>query len=261
MPGARNMARDEAEARCAGPGIPVATLRLYGFEPPAVTLGRFQDLEGTVDPVLCAREGIDVVRRATGGLAILHLEDFTYSVVMRSSGGKVPGRRECFDDVARGIVAALGTLGVEAAQVEHGRRDEEGGPWCVEGITGVDIEWNGKKICGSAQRVFAGGVLQHGSLFLRDTADVMARIGAGGRSGSTGGARFAALDEAVGRAVSREEMSVAFREGFESEMRVSLETGSLTDAELELAEELERTKYAGKGWTTGRWPEGAVGGL
>jgi lipoyl(octanoyl) transferase len=261
MTGRENMARDEAEALCSSPGTPAATLRLYRFDPPAVTIGRFQRVEDTVDLPACEREGVTVVRRATGGLAILHLEDFTYSVVMRSRGGRVPGRRECFDSVAKGILSALMSLGVEASQVEHARTEARDGAWCLEGILGVDLEWNGRKICGSAQRVFAGAVLQHGSLFLKDEAETMARISAGGRRSGGSVGRFASVEEAAGREVTREELATAFKSGFEGALGIRLEPGKLTDPELELAEELGRRKYGREEWNVGRGPESRGSGL
>lgn len=231
--GASNMARDEAVARLVGPGDP-PTLRAYRFEPPAVTVGRFQSLDG-IDTAACAAAGIDLVRRPTGGLAILHAGDFTYSFVT-GDVDRAAGRDRCFDMVAAGICAALRRLGIEAGQVAHGGRGAGGG-WCFEGAFGVDLEWAGSKICGSAQRVYEGSILQHGSLFLESAVAGVPRIDT--PVGRPDGRAFTTVSEAAGRRVAWEEMLEAFEKGFASAHGIRFELGSLTEAEQETARGIE----------------------
>lgn len=231
--GAGNMARDEAVARLTGREDP-PTLRVYRFEPPAVTVGRFQSLRG-IDVRGCRSAGIDVVRRPTGGLAIFHSGDFTYGFVM-GSDDRTGDRSRCFDMVAAGIRAALRELGVEARQVAHGGRSAREG-WCFEGVYGVDLEWEGRKICGSAQRVYERSILQHGSLFLGFQEEAACRVDK--PPGRTGGAAFATVGEAAGRRVGWDEMLEAFEKGFRSALGLSFERGRLGEAELEAAAGLE----------------------
>ena len=118
--------------------------------------------------------------------------------------------------------------------MEHQSGGSESGGWCFEGVFGVDLEFKGRKICGSAQRVFGVSVLQHGSLFLEDTSEMMRRISSSARAGEKSGAGFTNLREATGGTVRWDEMLEAFKSGFESALGVLLEPGRLTPDELEM---------------------------
>ncbi len=250
--GAENMARDEAMARCVGQGLADATLRAYRFKPPAVTIGRFQDFPGGINLEECALERISVVRRPTGGLAILHMEDFTYSVVLPTAGTGPGVRERYFDLVAGAIIEALGALGISAGQVRHRARGLAGA-WCFEGVFGIDLEHDGRKICGSAQRVFSGAVLQHGSLFLRETAETLDRLTGARAGGMAGGPGFITLGEAARERVSWEEVLDAFVNGFERALDVVLKPGALTPGEESLARRLLVEKYTDEEWLRHPW--------
>jgi len=245
--GTVNMARDEAlalNARVEG----MNTLRAYRFEPPAITIGRFQRLDGGIDPERSASFGIDVVRRPTGGLAILHQNDFTYSVATQASGSGPRERDRHFDRIASAILASLRSLGISASQVRHESGGGERGDWCFDGVSGVDLEWAGKKICGSAQRIFQGAVLQHGSLFLARPETPLVLESHRDKEGSTGGPGFTTLEEAAGRKVTWDEVLDAFIRGFGRALGASLEPGDMTDREIELAARLVSQKYSDKVW-------------
>ncbi len=168
LDGASNMALDSAmaEALAAGGGAP--TLRLYGWSPWAISLG-YNQREEEIDAARCRESGIDVVRRPTGGRAILHAEELTYCVVMPS------GRRSILDvynDISRALVRGLSLFGVEATLQrsqpnfpEH-YRSPSAIP-CFTASARYEIEWDGRKLVGSAQRRVTGAtnvVLQHGSI-------------------------------------------------------------------------------------------------
>lgn len=243
------MARDEALALHSVRG---ATLRAYRFEPPAITVGRFQRFPGGIDTRACAREGIDVVRRPTGGLAILHMNDFTYSVVAPAEGTGAAERDRHFDLIADSLLAALDNLGIEAVQVRHESRQVDSGDWCFQGVFGVDLEWRGRKICGSAQRLFAGSVLQHGSMFLSGPGDKPERISRGGAPAVSKKARFATLEEAAGRVVRWSEVLEALRKGFVTALGIALEPCEMSVEEVEEARRLAVAKYSKKRWLEGR---------
>ena len=112
-PGAENMAVDEAvfEAHAAGESSPA--LRVSGWRPRAVSLGRFQRAESSVDLEACRRLGVDVVRRPTGGRAILHTEqEVTFSVVLSGKRLGTTGVMDSYQALAGGIVAGLRRLGL-----------------------------------------------------------------------------------------------------------------------------------------------------
>ena len=260
MDGVKNMSRDEALASCARGNAPAA-LRAYSFDPPAITIGRFQRVPSDVDLEAGAVGDVGVVRRPTGGLAILHANDFTYSVAVPASSAGVSERNTVFSMVAEAIIMALEVLGVQAHQVSHGNGPPARGDWCFESVFGVDLEWRGRKICGSAQRWWAGCILQHGSLFLEEPPDRVGSKVACMRSARSGRAPFVTVGEAAGRPVTWEQVLAAFQTGFERALGITLRPGHLSKEEEELAGRLAAEKYGRAGWLL--YPErtGHVRGL
>jgi lipoate-protein ligase A len=170
--GARNMAVDVELARQAADGGNTFTVRVYGWNPPAISLGWNQSWdEIRMDKVQEA--GIEVVRRPTGGRGILHENELTYSVVMRADGANVPS---IYNRISLALVAGLQKMGVDAT-LERSQphfpslyRKAESAA-CFVSSARNEITVGGKKLVGSAQRRYSalnGGeiVLQHGSILL-----------------------------------------------------------------------------------------------
>jgi lipoate-protein ligase A len=209
--GYENMAVDEALMLCVARGDAPPTLRLYGWRPPGVSLGYFQEVEGQIDVAECKRRGYTVVRRPTGGRAILHDDEVTYSVAVRQQD--LPGGERLlasYREISRGVEEGLRTIGVAAAMAkgsaqwsvgsgqqrrtpdERGRRGGASPPYsdvqagrgapaaCFAKAARSDMTVDGRKIVGSAQVRRHGAILQHGSIPLRvNMGDVAAVIGAG----------------------------------------------------------------------------------
>ena len=148
-------------------GLP--TVRIFRWQPWAISLGHHQNIDD-IDVPKCAQDGIDVVRRPTGGRAILHAEELTYSVVMRT------GRRSVLDvynEISKGLLHGLQLFGAEAelqkSQPTTGQayRQRSSIP-CFSSSARYEIEWRGRKLVGSAQHRYTTGdqhvVLQHGSI-------------------------------------------------------------------------------------------------
>ena len=161
-------------------GAPPA-LRLYRWRPPALSLGHFQ-AESDVDEDACDRHGVEVVRRPTGGAALLHGGDLTYAAVLPRPAGADGRVDSLYQWLARGLIAGLGRLGVAAQTARH---DGPPGPVCFAGQQGADLRVGERKVCGSAQVRRAGAVLQHGSILLHrlafDETDLL--LGAHDRTG------------------------------------------------------------------------------
>jgi len=155
------MAADAALLADVAGGAPPA-LRLYRWVPPALSLGRFQP-DTDVDRAACARLGVPVVRRPTGGRGLLHGGDLTYAVAMPRPAGAAGRVDAVYELLAAGLVAGLARLGVEAAVARH---DGPSGPVCFAGQQGADLRVGERKLCGSAQVRQGGAVLQHGSILL-----------------------------------------------------------------------------------------------
>jgi lipoate-protein ligase A len=159
------MAADEALLDDVVAGAPPA-LRLYRWTRPALSLGRFQPA-ADVDDDACARLGVDVVRRPTGGRGLLHGGDLTYAVAMPLPSGPDGRVDAVYRRLAGALIAGLAGLGVEAAVARH---DGPAGPVCFAGQQGADLRVGDRKLCGSAQVRRDGAVLQHGSILLERLA-------------------------------------------------------------------------------------------
>src|SRR5262249_4320483 len=154
-PGKFNMEFDERLAESAQDDPETAILRVYGWNPPAVSIGVHQS-ESDFDISLLGREGIDLVRRPTGGRAILHAHELTYSVVMPV---RDPGPRETYRFISRGILRGLSLLGIEAvvSDQDRGLRVQPEDPAsvpCFSSTAKDEIQFEGRKLVGSAQRRF-----------------------------------------------------------------------------------------------------------
>jgi lipoyl(octanoyl) transferase len=151
-------------------------LRLYRWVPPALSVGRFQP-DDDVDVDACLRLGVEVIRRPTGGRALLHGGDLTYAVVMRRPDGAAGAVDAVYRHVARGLIRGLARLGVDAAVARHDKPVGPAGAVCFASQQGADLRVGERKLCGSAQVHREGAVLQHGSILLErlgfDETDVL----------------------------------------------------------------------------------------
>ncbi len=163
-----NMAVDEATAAAFGNRLVPPTLRLYGWRPPAVSIGYFQKLGNSVDVEMCKSLGIDVVRRPTGGRAVLHEHEVTYSVVV---GEDYPGMpksiTESYRFICMGIIEGLRLLGadvgLQSARYKEGIGSSSA---CFDAASMYEVLHEGKKLVGSAQVRKNGVILQHGSILV-----------------------------------------------------------------------------------------------
>jgi lipoate-protein ligase A len=215
-PGEENMRRDIALLdACARGEIPGA-VRLYGFAPACLSLGRMQPLDD-VDLAACARDGLDVVRRPSGGRAVLHDQEVTYSVVCRSTDPVFGGRvLEACSRIHEAVASGLALLGVSTtprAMPANLRRDAREGAAVADCFARPAahelLDHRGRKLVGSAQARRAGALLQHGSVLL-DSPRAAAYLH--GDAGSTAGG--VGVRELLGRQVSREELVAALAAGF-----------------------------------------------
>jgi len=161
------MAVDEAILRCHLRESNPSTLRLYGWKRPAVSLGYFQKTDETVNSRYCRERGIDIVRRPTGGRAVCHGHDLTYSVVSREDATRFRGGiMETYRLLSECIRRGLKRAGIETAIAQpHGTEDAaEGGGCCFSVPAQYELLAGGRKICGSAQMRVRGVFLQHGSI-------------------------------------------------------------------------------------------------
>ncbi|HNT23774.1 MAG TPA: lipoate--protein ligase family protein [Anaerolineales bacterium] len=255
--GAWNMAVDEAILAATGRGEAPPTLRLYAWDPPCLSLGYAQPAADVDLPALQAR-GWHLVRRPTGGRAILHTDELTYSICGPLTEPRLAGSViESYRILSAALLAALHRLGLPAqSQATPGPANPNGkGPVCFETPSNYEITAHGKKLVGSAQARRREGVLQHGSFPLTGDlqritqvlvfADPAARSTAAERLL----ARATTAQAVLGRAPSWQEAAQAYIAAFEETLHLSLQPAELTPIELEEAARLADEKFAHPSWT------------
>ena len=236
-----NMALDEAVMRAVSQGMSPNTVRFYRWRPSAVSIGYFQAVRRVVNLEACRRYGVDVVRRITGGGAVYHDQDgeLTYSLIASEDSQAIPDDiMESYRLICGGIVSGLRMLGVEA-----------------EFKPVNDVAVRGRKVSGSAQTRRMGVVLQHGTVLLDVDVEKMFTVLRVPKEKirdkliSDIKQRVTSLTMELGRKPGFREVAEALKEGFEEELGVELEPGTLTEWEASEAERLAREKYSTEWWT------------
>ncbi len=263
---AENMAVDEAIFEQVAAGDSAPALRIYGWMPPGVSVGYFQSLDRGVHLDAIAGRGYDLVRRPTGGRAIIHHHEVTYSVSIRTDqleGGETIHRS--YRAISRGIEAGLARLGIVAHVPKERHRAPVKGrdlpSVCFAASLGGDMEIDGRKIVGSAQMRRAGAILQHGSIPLRiDLDEHLDILGepCGDDDDTKRMLRRAAVgvEDALGRSVSFEEVGRAVVDGFAEAFGLEFDEQPLSDDELAEARALVETKYSTDAWNLTRGRKG-----
>ena len=261
--GAANMAMDQALAEAAAAGDAPPTLRFYRWHPPAVSLGRHQPI-GDVDADVVQQLGYEIVRRPTGGRAILHTDELTYAVTAAADEPRVSGSlMDAYLRLSNALLSGLQRVGLNA---DKAAGDVRAGPnvsaACFEVPSAYEITAHGRKLIGSAQSRRAGYVLQHGSLplvgdigrlidVLALPADERARL----RAELVG--RATTLAEAMG--VEENDPSLDFKhvaqaiiQGFGELLNLTFKPAQPSATELRRTAELIREHYANPEWLAHR---------
>ena len=254
--GAWNMALDEAILEHIGRGESIPTLRLYAWEPPCLSLGQAQPF-ADVDMARLKERGWEVVRRATGGRAILHTDELTYSVIAPNEEPRVAGTvLESYNRLAQALLLAVKELELPV-EMKEGRVNNGSvpNPVCFEVPSTYEITVDGKKLIGSAQARKKEGVLQHGSLpLLGDLARICQALAFENEAARETASkrlleRATTVESALGRQVSWEAAAQAFVHAFEAQLGLSFVKGNLSESESKRTEELVKEKYDHPSWT------------
>ncbi|GHV61340.1 octanoyltransferase LipM [Spirochaetia bacterium] len=239
-----NMALDEALLEAVSRGASLPVLRFYGWTPPTVSLGYFQGIREEVDLDACKRHGVGVVRRISGGGAVFHQAELTYSIIMKEThplaGNDI---QASYATLCAAIVAGLAHLGVASQFVPIN-----------------DIIAGGRKISGNAQGRRKGCVLQHGTILLENDLDLMFELlrvpseKIRGKLIADVKERVTSLKALLGRSVSFDEAAAAMTAGFKEALSLELvETPvSAPLPERDRARELAATKFAAPEWLYSR---------
>ena len=262
--GAANMALDQALAEATAAGAPPPTLRFYRWQPPAVSLGRHQPAN-EIDADAADARGYEIVRRPTGGRAILHTDEFTYSVTAAADEPRVAGTlMDAYLRLSNALLAGLKIVGLAADKAAGDvRAGRDVSAVCFEVPSAYEITGpDGRKLIGSAQSRRAGYVLQHGSLPLTGDigrlVDVLAlpdKVRERLRRDIT--ERACTLAQALGvpddhPQVQFEAVADAIAQGFGATLNLNFRRAQPAPAELRRAAQLVRTHYANPEWVNYR---------
>ncbi|MEE9223579.1 MAG: biotin/lipoate A/B protein ligase family protein [Thermoplasmata archaeon] len=235
---ARNMATDESVLHHVASGDSPPTFRLYGWKPPAVSIGYFQSLAEEVDLDVCDELGVEVVRRITGGGAVFHDDEVTYSAVIPENWGSVPDSiPESYEYICGGILKGLEGLGIDA----H-----------FQGLN--DIVAGGKKISGNAQTRRKGVILQHGTILISIDLERMFTLlkvpseKTRKKLIDSAKERVTSINDILTSHVSFEDVVSALAGGFERSLGVEFERSELSEDELSMADKVASEKYGAEDW-------------
>ena len=247
--GRLNMAVDEALMESVGSCNSPATLRLYGFAPPTLSFGRFQRIKDKIRWEAVRREGITLVRRPTGGQAVLHDRELTYSVLLHKDHLQPFQKREIYRFIAELLLEGLVRLGVQGLS-NRKRSGDLHNPDCFRSTGEYEIaSSSARKLIGSAQVVNRLASLQHGAIPLDMSYRRIDRYL--DLSPETQLEEPSCLSAEIGKPISFAQAVKAFAEGFDGALRrwaVMVQTGVLTEWESRKAEELLQQKYSGDEW-------------
>jgi len=252
-----NMAIDEAVLRETIKNKKPPTIRFYGWRPAAVSIGYFQDIEKEINVEKCHADGVDIVRRLSGGKAVFHCREVTYSVVACNKEKLFPqdilGTYKIISNcIARGLV----TLGIEASLAETGRKlhDADFKACCFSVPSGNELLVSGRKICGSAQMRTGSGFLQHGSILMDfdpvKTASFLLPVRTAEQLRKLKDS-VAAINEEITRPIDEKEICANLKRGFTSVLGKEIIEDTLTSAEEILVGKLTQ-KYADVRWNSER---------
>jgi len=251
-----NMALDELMVEWLSKGEIGPTLRFYGWSPAGISIGRFQDANKKIDFPQAANYGVEIVRRQTGGRAVLHDQELTYSVAVPETHPAMPRSvKEAYLVISKGLLEGFRELGINAEfAIPESSREKTNSAVCFDKSSWYELLVDGKKAAGSAQMRRKGIILQHGSIPIEidrvKLFDLFSypslAIKQQAREAFEG--KAISIHEAAEQPFNFDEVKAAFKRGFEKELGLELETITLSVAQLVEIDRLAETKYKHLDW-------------
>jgi lipoate-protein ligase A len=256
--GAMNMALDEALLNSVAAGHSWPVLRFYRWQPATVTLGYAQSVHTDLDLDVCSQAGIDVVRRSTGGRAVLHDHEVTYSVIAPLNTGLFGGSvLECYRIISEVLQKTLLQLGLPAQLVPgkpRGGHQNSMKAVCFSAPSQYELVIEGRKVAGSAQKRQGQSFLQHGSIPLEMDLELLGKAlktdvnrAASGSLQSVGW-----LNQSSERTLTIDEVEAVLAEVFSAHLQVEWELSEPSLSELQDAESLCAEKFSCPEWNLKR---------
>ncbi|AAU24139.1 biotin/lipoate A/B protein ligase family protein [Bacillus licheniformis] len=256
-----NMALDEALLFWHSENKIPPTIRFYGWNPPTLSVGYFQNIEKEINLDAVKKHGLGFVRRPTGGRGVLHDQELTYSVIVSEEHPEMPKTvTEAYRVISEGILEGFRELELDAyfaiprTEKEKQSLKNPRSSVCFDAPSWYELVVEGRKVAGSAQTRQKGVILQHGSILLDLDEDKLFDLfiykndRLRERMQRNFKQKAVAINELTKEKVTIEEASEAFKKGFEKGLNIHLEPYELTEEETEFVEDLARTKYATDEW-------------
>lgn len=253
LTGAMNMALDDALLHSVADGRSTPVLRIYRWQPAALTIGYAQPIDAGIDLGACRALGIDVVRRPTGGRAVLHDREVTYAVIAPIGTPFGASVAESYRVIAGVLRNVLGKFGLPVELVPGKSRGQQGRAVCFTAPAQYELLIDGCKVVGCAQKRRGHGFLQHGSIPLDLDLGLLHRL-LPAASGEMPGDRFRTvgwLNRFTSAPLGIAEIETALIEAFVADLGVRFEPDVPTDGEVEIAERLHAEWYGNAAWTLG----------
>ena len=248
------MAVDEAILNSVIEGKSPPTVRFYRWNPPTVTLGYFQKAHKEVDREFCHAKGIQIVRRLTGGRAILHDKELTYSIAANETEKQVSGSIvESYLKISKALARGLEEFGVKVEMMARPSK-EKGSAACFDAPSWHEIVWQGRKLVGSAQTRKHGCLLQHGSIPMALDIELLFNLlqipneQVKQRLKENFLEKAVSLEEILGKEVDCQELTTALVEGFRQMFEIEVYWDTLTKEEAAAAVSLREEKYSSSTW-------------
>ncbi|OLN32733.1 lipoate--protein ligase family protein [Desulfosporosinus metallidurans] len=246
-----NMAIDESLLISHARGLSLPTIRFYSWSPSAISLGSSQKLE-EIDRVACRANGVDVVKRITGGRAVFHDDELTYSLVAAEDNQRISGSiTESYHKISSGLYEGFKKLGADVEMARRPEKHAQNSAVCFDAPSWYEIVWQGKKVAGNAQTRRKNVILQHGSIPLSMDIDKFVKLlnvkAENQREILSQSLKKKAcgLDQVLKRKVTYAELKEALITSMEEQLQIILTPMTLTAQELEIARNLiTENKYS-----------------
>ena len=255
--GSWNMALDEAILEEVVSKNTPPTLRLYSWDPYCLSIGRAQSIS-EVNTGFLFEKGWEVVRRLTGGRAILHADELTYSICAPIDDPHIQGGViESYRHLSRGLLRTLDLIGINSDSKPKLKEDKylSKNPVCFQYPSDYEITFKGRKLIGSAQARKINGLLQHGTIPLfGDISRIISTLNFKNNKDKQKAkdnllSRATTLQAAMGHKISWDELANACFHAFEETLNIQFVKSSLSLNELKRTKTLQKEKYSNKAWT------------
>lgn len=256
-----NMALDEALMDWHSEGLIPPVIRFYEWEPATVSIGYFQTASKDIDLQAVKEQGLGFVRRPTGGRAVLHEHELTYSIIVAESYPNMPPTvTEAYRVLSEGLLEGFKNLGMDAyfsvpetAEQQDALKKPKSAV-CFDAPSWYELVVEGKKVAGSAQTRQKGVILQHGAILLHLDIEKLLSVFAFSSDAVKERMRInlpnkaVAMDTLIDRHITVEECVTAFKAGFAKALDITFESFVLSDDQEAYVKKIEAEKYGNDSW-------------